>query len=203
MKFLTKSFLTAVALLLSSAATAAPYNFSLTYDGSATSLNAGSDNPVGTNLAVGDTFSYQLNAAGNDYWQLNSGGSHFPFLAFLTSDFGTRTANYTLTLLLGGVSQFSTSEAGVTNSYIHIGSNTVNLAGGLQFDQILLNYDLLSSSNSNNRIANVAWPSGVPFSSFQNIVYVDNVSQVPVPGTLALLAIGLLGAGVVRRHKAK
>lgn len=187
-------------LLLATQAWAAAYSFDLTYDGTSATVNAGSQDPVGTNLAAGDSFNYALGAAGTDYWQVNTSRSYFPFLAFTTHDSGTRTANFDLRLLLDGVLQFSLSELGISNSYAHIGTNSVSLGAGLRFDAVELDYQLLGSDSVDNRIVNIAWPGGEPFGYFgSDIAYV--AGSAPEPGMLALWAIALIAAGLARRAR--
>ncbi|MDX2476127.1 MAG: hypothetical protein QNL05_02050, partial [Gammaproteobacteria bacterium] len=150
------------------------YDFDVTHNGVSTVLDAGSDNPIGTNLAVGDIFNYNVRADVNDFWQVDTGGSFFPFFAFGSSDSATRTANITLSLLLDGVQQFTTSTAGLANSYVHIGTNSITLATGLQFDEMILDYDLTASDNVNNTISSYFWKAPETFSG---ISYTDQAAS--------------------------
>ena len=134
-----------------------------------------------------------------------TGGDFFPLFSFLTWDSGTRTANFTLKLLLDGAEQLVYSQNNASNSYAHIGTNTVNLATGLQFDEFSLQYRLISSDNVNNHPSSLLpWPGVGPEQNpyFVNqISYTDNPSQVPEPGSLALLGLGMTGLAFVRRRR--
>lgn len=184
-------------------ANAALYDFDVTHNGVSTFLDPGSDNPIGTNLDAGaDSFNYNVGAQGNDFWQVNTGGNFFPFLSFQTLVSGTRTANFILTLFLDGAEQFTTSENGASNSFVHIGTNTINLATGLQFDELVLEYDLLNSDNVNNTISAYFFGGRTP-EFFDGIAYVNNSApSVPEPVSFSLLGLGLAGMFFSRKKKA-
>lgn len=182
---------------------ATSFDFDTIYDGTSSSLASGSDNPIGTNLLVGDNFSYKINTVANDFWQVDVGGSFFPFLAFGTSDSATRIADFDLTFMLDGVLQYVHSEVGASNSFIHIGTNVVTLATGLQFDELLLNYTLNSSSNVNSNIISYFWADRSP-ESFDGISYNHNVgAPVPEPTTMLLFGTGILGLLYNRKRNSK
>ena len=202
-RYFAKSLVVAAAVGVAVPAQAMLYDFSLTWDGTAYSVNSGATDPVGTNIAIGDSFTYDLNASANHAWQVVNGGSFFPFLAFSTSDAGDRTASISLELLNNGVSVFSLSDPALVHGFVHMGTNAVTLATGLEFDRAILNYVLSSSdTGDDNHITSIAWPSGTPFGFFSpDIQFVETEPEtVPEPATLTLAMLAIAGAAATRRR---
>lgn len=194
----------ALSMSLATQAQAVPYNFNIGYNGSSVAfLEGGSNNPVGTNLQVGDTFLWNFHAAGAaDYWDVVTGGGLFPFMAFPVNESGTRTGDFTLTLRLNGATVFTTSAVGSQQSFVHVGTNTITLATGLQFDEMILDYALTASTVANSTINSIfSWPGQPPEVRFpNNIAFVQN--QIPEPSILALLGVGALAmVGLGRRRR--
>ncbi|MCA9235658.1 MAG: hypothetical protein KDA44_09300 [Planctomycetales bacterium] len=126
--------------------TAANYSFDVAYSGSGVAaLLAGSDNPVGTSLFDGDSFAWTIAAQGAGHWRVDVGGAFFPLMAFGAQPSGTRTGDFTLELFNDGSSVFNLSEVAAINSEVHVGTNTVNLPAGLEFDVMSLDYQLTTA----------------------------------------------------------
>lgn len=186
---------------LSSAKAAVIYDFDVTYDGTSTTLDAGSDNPIGTELFGGDRFNYNVGAASNDFWKVDTGGNFFPFLAFLGSS--SNNFNFDLSLLLGGAQQFSTSGSDLNQCCAHIGTNAVFLPTGLEFDEMILDYELIATLGSvtSSRIGDYFWRTP---EEFLGISYIDNPASpahVPEPSSIALLFLGLCGCFFARKRQ--
>lgn len=175
------------------------YNFNEIYSGGGSiSLAPGSDDPLTTNLHAGDTFQWTITTTPGSYWNVFSGGSLFPFMSFQISESGTRTGDYNLDLSFGGSSVFSDIQTGISNSYAHIGTNTVSVPTGLNYDQMSLSYTLTGSDSSDNTIVSLLpWPGSAPEVNFSG-----NIALVPEPETYAMLlaGLGLLGFAARRRN---
>lgn len=197
-------------LLFSPSAHATTYNFNMMYDGTALSLNPGSDTPGGTVLFAGDTFNVNLHALGADYWHVNTDYNVFVPLSFSVSEGASREADVTTTFLLNGVTVDSTIETNIGQNFVHVGAQNFNLATGFDFDQVALIWTLLSVSTNGPSTIN---PEPAHFTSFgqadaafinsPKIDYIHvNVSAVPLPAALPLFATALAGfAGAARRRR--
>ncbi len=189
-------------LLSFGAANAAAYNFSVLWNGTTASLAGGSDDPLTTTMNAGDSFTYSLSATGGGKWNTILAGSLFPLFSMPLAESGTRTGDLSLNLLNGVTNVFSYSENGASNSFVHLGTNTVSIASGLMFDSWVLNYNILTADTTSTPTSLLPWPGNAPEAQFgDNITF--TAGGVPEPATWALMisGFGLVGA-TLRRRKA-
>lgn len=187
-----------VASSFSVSSMAANYNFNAIYSGGGSiALAGGSDDPLTTNLHAGDTFQWNITTTPGSYWNVFSGDNLFPFMSLVINESGTRTGDYNLNLSLGGTNVFSDVQTGISNSYVHMGTNSVSIPTGLNYDEMSLFYSLTSSDSFDNTIASLLpWPGLAPEAYFSS-----NIALVPEPETYAMLLAGLGFLGFMVRRK--
>lgn len=217
MKITTYSLAGAVALALSAGlASASSYNFSYTYDGSSIVQDAGSDTADGTSLVIGDDFTIDVHATAGNAWAVVSDFSDFVPMSYGLTESGDRFVNITTNWLLNGVSQFSQIETSVYQGYVHAGANSWSLSTGLIFDQVILEWELLSVDPVNvgdptpDTIISEVAPDvfstfadpDAPFFNEPTAIEFGQIAAVPLPATLPLLAgaIGLMAFARRRRN---
>lgn len=201
---ITRSVLVLTAALPTSYANAALFDFDVIWDGTDFSLDSGSDAVLGAVLEDGDSFNYNLSAEGSGFWEVDAANDYFPFMAFATDEVAVRSGTYSLDLRLGGVSQFALAPAAIGNSFVHIGTNSVSLVAGLMFDELVLDYTLISAVDEtsgdpvNTTLAAYQIGGFVPGGFTSGISYnasFEPPAEVPAPATLALFGLGLAGLG--------
>lgn len=176
------------------------YNFDVTFNGVSPSVDASSDPISGTNLLVGDSFNLDIHAAGNDFWKVTGNISSFLEATFVISQGAVRTGNAITTFYLDGVQVNQINELGITEQSVHMGNQIFNVASGLQFDQLVVDFQLLGSTNpSGNTIASS--PDIIAFSPFFRDSNISYVHSVPEPTSLTLFAFGGLGVVALRRRQ--
>ena len=194
----------ALSTLAAAPANAADYVFDVDYSGSGNAtLAGGSDNPVGTEFASGDTFTYRLSATNGGFWTTLASGSIFPFFA-LSGNYGAVGITYALNLNNNAASVFSFGLA-TSVCCAHLGTNTISFDGGLVYDQ----YELVATINSidagNFTSSLLPYPGiGPEEYSPQFISYTAGNGAVPEPATWAMLILGFgLVGGAMRRRTSK
>jgi len=203
--------------LLAGQSFAYTYNFDVLYSGaSVASLNAGSDNPIGTDILPGDSFTWTITAKTGYFWQVLKDCSLFPLAAFWVTETGVRTGDFTLYLSKNGTNVLTLSETDAVNSWVHLGTNTISLVSGLEFDTIQLIYNLKTAtedpakaadptnllsvdSTINSLLPIFGTPEVNPYWSKGAVTF----TGVPIPGAVMLFGSGLAGLGLLRRRFTK
>jgi hypothetical protein len=213
------------------AAAQSHYDFNVLYSGGGNAtLAPGSQDPTGLNILPLDDFLWTITATAGSFWHVDAGGDFFPLMAFGVTEGGDRYGDFTLTLFRAGSSVFSQVESGALNCYAHMGTNTVSLATGLDFDKMMLSYTLTSElgddSDSCGSPINDP-PKGDGSAKVPGDSHIDSgllpifgapeenahspgisfqsaaVTSAPEPATISLVAFGLtlVGGGVRRRNR--
>lgn len=186
----------------------------LYFGGGVHSLAGGSDDPVGQVLNAGDSFLWNITAQNGSFWDVVTGGTFFPLMAFATQESGLRRGDWTLNLYRNGATVFNIFENDSPQECVHVGTNGIPLNTGLQFDRMELTYLLNSANETDGSCGGVAdGPEiettlaaalpifGTPEDNrfAPGIVYTATV--VPEPSTFALALVGLGAVGIVARQR--
>ena len=191
-----------LALAMSGSAFAANYNYNVIYSGAnIAALAPGSDDPLATVLMTGDTFTYQLTAAGAGEWTVLTNSAVFPRFA-LSGDFGPTTITYNLTLNQNAGSVFSFGEtAGVCCA--HLGTNFLALPMGLVFDQWSLVGTVDSTGNTGPSLSLLPWPNlGPEIYAPGDLSFASGAIPEPASWVMLIAGFGLVGFAARRRRTA-
>ena len=183
----------ATASLAPHSAAASSYTFDVLYSGNGSAaLAAGSDDPLATTMNAGDSFTYALTATGNGEWHTISAASIFPLFALSVSEDGTRVGDFTLNLEQNGASVFSYSETGASNSYIHLGTNTVSVPDGLTFNAWVLTDTNTSMDTTTTPNSLLPWPGTAPEAYSPGAI---TYTTAPELSTWGMMLLGFVGLG--------
>lgn len=203
-----KTLAMVAALLLPGAANAATYNFVMTFDGTSATLDAGSDTPAGTLLAIGDSFSLNIHTPAGYLWEVNTDLIEVFILAALpVEEAGTRFGTIGTNLYLGGAMVFSTAASDVEQMSYHVGTQLTTLTAGLQFDSFQVEYTLTGSDaptligSRPDHLFGYFDPTNGDFFRNPSITYQPAV--VPLPAGLPLLLGALVAFGLIRRRQVR
>jgi|GEM_PF-5073233 len=197
MKLLSTLATASVALFAAASAQAATFNFGINYDGASQTVAAGSDPIAGTSLTPGDDFTLDLRADGNDFWQVNDPfGPNSIYAAFFVQTNGERFVDTIATFFLDGVQVAQDVQNNQRQANVHIGGQGFAFPVGLQFDQLVLAVNFLSTATTETTIQRD--DLGFSFLTNNAIEYVS-VSDVPLPAGALLFLTGLVA---FRRKKA-
>lgn len=193
----------ALAMMLPAAASAATvFHYDYEAKGKSVGLASGSDNPAGDTYRPGDGFRMTISAGAGYGWTVGSSFTSSFDMAFFVRGSGIRTGEFDLTLRLDGVDVYSFSRGPFTQRFVHMGGQGIRYVEGTVFDEIVLDYTLITSSVSTTiQNSNPAhW--GAMFKS-KNVSFgsvPDAPTPVPLPASAALL-LGALGLLAVKRRR--
>lgn len=197
-----------VSLILCEETVAVVYNFDITFDGTSVSVDAGSTDPVGVDLSPGDSFVADLHASSGNFWRVDTPYSQSFPMSFIVSPSGERLGDVVSSFLLNGVEVANIPELAVLQQQVHIGGQNWTLPVGLEFDTVLMTYDLTSAIEvgGTNPVATIIQDRPDIFGSISNperpFFRNPNISfnAIPEPASLSLAVLGLLWFGVGRRR---
>ena len=122
------------------------YSFEVLYEGGGNaSVVPGSVDQRTVTLQPGDSFTWTISALPDWQWTVASGGTVFPLMAFAVQESADRTGDFELQFLNNGAVVRTVQETASVQSLVHMGTNTITLLAGQTFDQLRLQYHLISA----------------------------------------------------------
>lgn len=187
---------------------AASFDFGITFDGIDPAVNLGSTDPIGVNLVPGDSFTLDFHASSGNFWRVDTPYTQSFPLSFIVNPSGDRLGDIVASFLLNGTEVENITELSTIQSEVHIGAQSWTLPVALEFDTIVMTYDLLSATEVDGAVAvdttirdrpdifgSISNPER-PFFRNSNISF----NAIPEPATIGLLLVGFLAMGNTRRR---
>ncbi len=189
-------------MLMLSFAEASIYNFGITYDGTSQTLDVGSDPMAGTELFDNDQMIVDLHASSGNEWTVLDGNWNFIYGSVLVSDVETRIGDSVATFLHNGTIVAQDIDMGTSQGFVHVGAQSTTLTSGMKFDQLVIDYTLLSDPGVDTVIQEdflrFSFIDTVGFEQFSS--FGSSLSSVPEPTSLMIWGSALMICMIRRRR---
>ncbi len=184
----------AALLITTSPAQAATFTWSFSFDG--TSLTETSASAMaGTVLSIGDTVQITLQAAGSGFWSVEAGDSYLqPLNPFFAAPGSFAGGNTVTTFSLDGSTVQQDIKPDEYRCCAEFGVNQWDFAADLDFDTVVLDYDLFDAANQIPPLT-----GAFIFQTWEDMQY--TMATVPLPASALLLGSALLAGGLATRRR--